>query len=439
MRIARSAFASAGSNVPSGRCHAFGLLAILLCAGCVTTDVATTQRHATDSVLLVSLDGFRADYLDLGITPNLSRIADQGVRARWKTPSYPSLTFPSHYSMVTGLVPDHHGIVHNTMRDTALGGFKMSDRLASRDSRWWGGEPIWVGAEIAGMPSASLFWPGSEAEIDGVRPARWRPFHAGLPMQTRVDIAVGWLTEPETTRPRIATLYFEHIDKEAHAYGPDSPQAHASVRAVDAAIGRLLDGLAASRHLDRTNLIIVSDHGMANVAPGNAVAVEDMVTLAEATVVTMGQVITLTPNSGYEAVVERKLLGAHAHYDCWRKGELPARWRYGAHPRIPPIVCQMHEGWNALPREVIAKGSRSANRGSHGYDPDLPSMRALFLARGPAFRRGATIEPFDSVDVYPLLARLIGIDPAPNDSNAATLLPALRAETATTLPLPDTR
>lgn len=414
--------------------HAFVLLAILLCAGCASRGVATTQPPATDSVLLVSLDGFRADYLDLGITPNLSRIAREGVRARWMTPSYPSLTFPSHYSMVTGLVPDHQGIVHNTMRDAALGGFKLSDRMAVGDSRWWGGEPIWVGAEKAGMPSATLFWPGSEAEIGGVRPTRWRPFDADLSIETRVDIVVGWLSEGDATRPRIATLYFEHIDKEAHAYGPDSPQAHASVRAVDAAIGRLIDGLAARGRLERTNLVIVSDHGMATVPPGNVVAVEDMVGLDEATVVTIGQVITLTPKPGYEAVVEGKLLGAHAHYDCWRKGELPPRWRYGTHPRIPPIVCQMHEGWDALPREVIAKRSKTANRGSHGYDPDLPSMRALFLARGPAFRHGATIEPFDNVDVYPLLARLIGIDPAPNDGNAATLLPALRAEAATALP-----
>jgi len=163
---------------------------------------------------------------------------------------------------------------------------------------------------------------------------------------------------------------------------------------------------------------------MATVPPGNVVAVEDMATMEEAVVVTIGQVVTMIPNPGHEAAVARKLLGAHRRYDCWRKDGLPARWRYGTHPRIPPIVCQMHEGWDALPREAIAKRP-DHDRGSHGYDPALPSMRALFVARGPSFRRGVVIAPFDNVDVYPLLARLIGIEAAPNDGDAATWTPVL--------------
>jgi predicted AlkP superfamily pyrophosphatase or phosphodiesterase len=383
--------------------------------------------HPPDSVLLVSLDGFRADYLDLGITPNLSRIARQGVRARWMTPSYPTLTFPNHYSMVTGLVPDHHGIVHNTMRDAAIGGFKLADRKAVGDGRWWGGEPIWVSAEKAGLPSATLYWPGSEAEISGVRPTRWSQYREGhtRPLDARVDTVLGWLSEPEATRPRIATLYFETVDHDSHADGPDSPQAHAAVRAVDAAIGRLLDGLVARGIAEHVNLVVVSDHGMATVPRSQLMAVEDVVAKEEATVVTIGQVITIAPNPGHEARVERKLLGKHDGYDCWRKGELPARWRYGSHPRIPPIVCQMHEGWDMLPRETIAKRT-AMTRGSHGYDPALPSMRALFVASGPAFRRGVTLQPFANVDVYPLLARLLGIRPAPHDGDIAPLLPALR-------------
>lgn len=392
---------------------------VLFLAACASTPTADRAVSPRRSVLLVSLDGFRADYLDLGITPNLSRIAREGVRARWMTPAYPSLTFPNHYSIVTGLVPDHHGIVHNTMRDAALGGFKLSDRVSVGDGRWWGGEPIWVGAEKAGMRSATLFWPGSEAAVAGVRPTRWRAFDADMSLDARVDTVVGWLSEPDATRPRIATLYFETIDHHSHAYGPDSPQAHAAVREVDAAIGRLLDGLAARGRLDDTDLVVVSDHGMATVAPGNVVAVEDIVAMDEATVVSAGQVVTMTPKPGREAEVERKVLGAHARYDCWRKGELPPRWRYGTHPHIPPIVCQMHEGWDAVPRDAIAKRPRH-DRGSHGYDPALPSMRALFVARGPSFRSGVTVEPFDNVDVYPLLARLVGIEPAPNDGDAAT-------------------
>jgi predicted AlkP superfamily pyrophosphatase or phosphodiesterase len=396
---------------------------LLSLASCVSVPPAARPH---DTVVLISIDAFRADYLDLGITPNLARIASEGVRAAWMNPSYPSLTFPNHYSIVTGLRPDHHGIVHNTMRDAALGGFKLSDREAVGDGRWWSGEPIWIGAQKAGLRSATMYWPGSEAAIEGVRPSQWQPFDETVTAAQRVDQVLRWLDAPAATRPRIVNLYFDKVDSASHENGPDSPQTRAALIDVDAAIGRLRDGLTARRELDRTNLIIVSDHGMTAVASGHYVAVEDMVTLQQAAVVSVGQVVGIVPNPGFEALVEKKLLRAHAQYDCWRKGEMPARWHYGTHPRIPPIVCQMHEGWDALPRETISRRPADHPRGSHGYDPALPSMHALFIASGPAFRRGATIAAFDNVDVYPLLARLIGIAAAPNDGDITPLLPALR-------------
>jgi predicted AlkP superfamily pyrophosphatase or phosphodiesterase len=399
------------------------LFCLLLLVSCASVRTGSEPRA---TVVLVSIDAFRADFLDAGITPNLSRIAAEGVRAAWMNPSYPSLTFPNHYSIVTGLRPDHHGIVHNTMHDAELGDFKLSDRDAVGDGRWWSGEPIWIGAQKAGLRSATMYWPGSEAAIGGVRPTQWRPFDADVTAAQRVDQVLAWLDAPPSTRPRLVTLYFDMVDSAAHGYGPDSPQAHAAIREVDAAIGRLREGLAARGLFDRTNLVIVSDHGMAEVAPGHQVAVEDMVSKAEAVVVSVGQVIGIAPNPGFEAAVEKKLLGAHEHYDCWRKGELPARWHYGTHPRIPPIVCQMHEGWDARPREAIARRPMRHARGSHGYDPALPSMRATFIARGPAFRQGVEIPAFDNVDVYLLLARLLGITPAPNNGDITPLLPALR-------------
>jgi len=382
---------------------------------------------ADTPLLLISIDGFRASYFELGQTPNLERLASDGVRAQWMTPSYPSLTFPNHYTLVTGLRPDHHGVIHNSMSDAAIGKFKVADRDAVGDTRWWnGGEPIWIGAQKAGLRSATLFWPGSEAPIHGLRPNRWRPFDAKIDENARVDEVLGWLGEPASTRPHVATLYFDALDHEGHDHGPDSPEARAAMVRIDAAIGRLLDGLAARDQLEHVNLIVVSDHGMAEVVPGHRIAVEDMVTPEQAVVTSVGQSIGIAPNPGFEAQVERRLLGAHEQYDCWRKHELPARWHYGTHPRVPPIVCQMHEGWDAIEGEKLRGAGKAQTRGSHGFDPALPSMRAIFLARGPAFKRGATIPAFDNVDVYPLLARLIGIRPARNDGDIAPLLPALR-------------
>ncbi len=408
-------------------------LALSSCASAPPTPTPPTAAAAgaaavvatTPKLLLVSIDGLRADMLDRGITPNLSRIAHDGVRARWMTPSYPSLTFPNHYTLVTGLRPNHHGIIHNSMQEEALGRFQVNLPEAVTDSRWWGGEPIWVGAEKAGLRSATWSWPGSEAAIQGVRPSQWRVYSPDVPLADRVDDVLRWVGDDGPDAPRLVTLYMEQVDKAGHHYGPDSPEYAAAIVQVDKAIGRLLDGLAARGLDDSTNLIVVSDHGMAQVPDGQTIAVEDMVDPAIASNVSTGQSIGFAPLPGKQAAAEAILLGAHANYDCWTRQTLPARWEYGSNPRIPPIICQMHEGWNALTRERLAE-RKPGDRGSHGYDNALPSMRAIFIARGPSFKQGATLPGFDNVDLYPLMTRLLGIPAAPNDGNPETLVPALK-------------
>ena len=387
---------------------------------------ATSSPQSSDPVLLISVDGLHPDRISPADAPNLARLASTGVQARWMTPSYPSLTFPNHYTIATGLRPDRHGIVHNSMHDEALGTFRLSDRDAVGTSDWWGGVPIWVAAEKAGLPTATMFWPGSEAEIAGVRPTRWHEYEETVPAAERAETVAGWLLEPEATRPRLATLYFHAVDTAAHTYGPDSDQARAALAETDAAVGRLLARLKEGGRLQHTNIIVVSDHGMAPVPPGNQVSVSDMVTMEEARITSIGQVIQVQPNPGFEATVEARLVGRHAHHECWRREDLPARWHYGTHPRIPAIVCQMDEGWDAvLPRMLEARAG-GGTRGSHGYDPALPSMRAVFIATGPAFRQGAVIDPIDNVDVYPLMTRLLGIPAGDHDGDSQALLPALR-------------
>lgn len=381
---------------------------------------------ALPPLLLISIDGLRADMLDRGLSPNLSRIAHEGVRAAAMTPSYPALTFPNHYTLVTGLRPDHHGIVHNAMSEDDLGEFRLSDRDVVSNPAWWGGEPIWVGAEKAGLHAATWSWPGSEAAIQGVRPSQWRPFDDSVSLDQRVDEVLGWLGQhDDQPRLQLVTLYMEQVDKAGHEHGPDSAEYAVALGQVDAAIGKLLQGMQQRSLLDRTNIIVVSDHGMATVKNGQVIAVEDMVPPQLARVISVGQSIGFTPKPGQQAAAEQRLLGAHERYDCWKREDLPLRWHYGSNPRIPAIICQMHEGWDALTRKDIAKRS-AGDRGSHGYDPALPSMQAVFVARGPSFKQGAQLPAFDNVDVYPLLTRLIGIQAAPNDGNADTLLPALR-------------
>lgn len=401
------------------------LLATLVLAACVTQPPAQPRAADPYTLLLVSLDGVHPDDLTRGDTPNLSRLAREGVQAEWMIPSYPVLTFPNHYTLITGLRPDRHGIVHNSMHTPELGRFSLRDRDAVGDGRWWnGGEPLWVTAENAGMPTATLFWPGSEAPVRGVQPTRWTLFDSDLPKDERVDRVLGWLSEPAATRPRLATLYFEHPDGAAHGSGPGSPELREAMRAVDTQIGRLVEGLERAGLGDSVDLVIVSDHGMAAVPEGNVVASETMVDPEVAEPITFGQVVGFRPLPEREAAAEAALLGAHDRYHCWRKEELPQRWHYGTHSRIPPIVCQMNEGWDALPTRFI-EGRSAGTRGSHGYDPELPSMRAIFIARGPSFGSGVQLPAFENVDVYPLLAHLLGVEPADHDGNAQTLLPAL--------------
>lgn len=404
--------------MPSILRAAIAAATLALLSACATPP---TARSTEPSVLLVSVDGLGAGMLDPAVAPRIAAMADGGVRAEWMAPSYPALTFPNHYTLVTGLRPDRHGVVHNTMEDAALGRFTIR-HAARSDERWWNdGVPVWVSAERAGVPTATYFWPGSDAVIHGTRPTRWRTYDGDVANAERVETVLGWLSEPAATRPRFVTLYFSDVDHAAHDHGPRSGQAREALASVDASIGDLLDGLRERGLADAVDIVLVSDHGLAEVPPGHAIATDALVDPAVARAVSTGQSVGFAPLPGREAEAEARLLGAHATHECWRKDALPDDWDYGRHPRVPPIVCQMHVGWDALDPDWIEARDPDATRGSHGYDPALPSMRAVFIASGPSFREGVVLPPIDNVDVYPLLMRLLGLPPEPNDGDGDAL------------------
>jgi predicted AlkP superfamily pyrophosphatase or phosphodiesterase len=396
------------------------VLSALVClAACATAPPVAAERPVT---VLVSIDGFRSDYLDRGVTPVLSGLAADGVRAAMR-PSFPSKTFPNHYTLVTGLRPDRSGIVENNMEDPAIPGvtFKMSDRQAVQDRRWWDeGEPIWVTAEKAGIVTAPYFWPGSEAAIHGVRPHYFVPFDMAMPSDVRVDRTLAALDRPPAERPRFVTLYFDLVDTAGHEFGPDSPEVNAAAATVDAQVGRLVAGLKA-RGL-AANLVIVADHGMAALSPERQIYMDDLLAKDDYRALTGGAFMTIYPAKGREAEVERVLTAPHDHLQCWRKADIPARLHYGKNPRVAPIFCLPDTGWTLTTRD---HRPARPERGAHGYDNASPEMAAVFVANGPAFKRGVTLPTFDNVDVYPLLARLVGVRPAPNDGNFRDVEPAL--------------
>jgi len=384
-----------------------GLLLLLILSACATAQAPTDEGVEAPSpiVVLISIDGFRPDYLERGLTPTLSRLAAEGVSGAMR-PSFPSKTFPNHYTLVTGLRPDRHGVVNNTMTDADIPGvvFRLSNKDAVSDRRWWDdAEPIWVTAQNAGLTAAAMFWPGSEAQVRGVRPRWWLPYDEDMSAEARVDQLLLWLTGDD--QADFATLYFEAVDTAGHTFGPDSAEVNGAVAGVDAAIGRLVEGVRARGIDDRVVLLIVSDHGMAATSPDRVVRLGPVVSSDAATVLYTGATVAIEPAPGREAEVAAEVLAPRDHLQCWRKGDLPERLQFGHHRRAPGFFCLAETGWLALkPNAQVRRAG-----GDHGYDNAAPDMQALFIAHGPGIASGRKIEGLDNVDIHPLIGRLLNL------------------------------
>lgn len=396
----------------------FILGAALLFGGWLTgchTASPTPPANTPPPLLLISIDGFRADYLERHAPPTLTTLAREGMRAEALIPVFPSLTFPNHYTIVTGLYPDHHGIIANTLFDSTLGWFRLSDRDAVSDGRWWqDGEPIWVTAARQGLRTATYFWPGSEAEIHGVRPTYWIPYDSSIPGETRVRQVLEWLALPDSLRPRFLTLYFSDVDHAGHEYGPDAPAVAEAVQQVDGYLRLLVDGLKAQGWLGRMHLLIVSDHGMTATSYDRVIFLDDYISLKDVQVVNWSPVLMLTPRSSRFEAVLQALQQAHPHLHVYRKESLPTHLHFGTHRRIPPIIGLADAGWTITARERFMQSSDRFPAGMHGYDPTLPAMHGILIAHGPAFVQGQVVPPVENIHLYALMCHLLGITPAPN-------------------------
>lgn len=410
------------------------LLSALVAVACGTSpDTGGPRVQGTNApehldapyVVMVSFDGFRYDYLDRFPTPAFHRVMAAGVRAERMVPAFPTKTFPNHYTIATGMYPDHHGLVGNTFWAPDKGGvYSIGNRAVVEDGTWYGGEPIWVTAERQGMVAASFFWVGSEADVGGVRPTHWRRYDGSVPNEERVDTVLGWLSMPEETRPHMVTLYFSDTDDTGHRYGPDSQELADAVAAVDGSLGRLLDGIEALPHGDRVYVVLVSDHGM-GPAPADKADVLDPSVFSGVRFITGGPYASLVVDEGgpERAAGVRDSIQAMLPegYGVYLRAEIPARLHYGSNPRVGDIVVIAPPGRRVVEPDRVP----SRDAWDHGWDNAMDEMGAIFVAMGPGIAPGTVIDPFESIHVYPWLAHVLGLDANPEADGRLEVLAAL--------------
>ncbi len=371
------------------------------------------QETRKPVTILISIDGFRADYRERGITPTLSKLAAEGAHGALR-PSFPTKTFPNHYAIVTGKRPDTNGITGNNMIDPRRPAVKFSlgDPKQSLDPFWWDeAEPAWVTANKAGVRTATMFWPGSEVAIHEIRPPDWLRYDENVGYAQRVNTILDWMRRPADIRPAFVTLYFEAVDSAGHEFGPDSAEVNAAIAEVDARIGDLVAGLAAMGQ--PAQLLVVADHGMRAIDESRVIQLADLIDLPSIIAVETGPYAAIEPAAGTDNRVYDALLKPHDHMTCNRREELPERLHYGKNPRVAAIICIAEPGWSILagPPQWPVKG------GAHGYDNQDPQMLALFVASGTPLKGDVGI--VDNIEVYPLLMRLIGVAPIPGDASGA--------------------
>ncbi|KAL5999537.1 hypothetical protein ACLOJK_037822 [Asimina triloba] len=390
------------------------------------------------TVILVSSDGFRFGYQFKTDTPNIARLIANGTEAYpGLIPVFPTLTFPNHYSIATGLYPASHGIINNRFLDPVAGDvFTMQ----SHDPKWWLGEPLWVTAVNEGLKAATFFWPGSE-----VHKGKWdcpvnfcRNYNGSVPFEERVDTVLSYFDLPKEEIPSFITLYFEDPDSQGHQVGPDDPAITEAVSRIDGMIGRLIQGLEKRGAFDDADIILVGDHGMVGTCDRKVIALQDLapwIEIPTSWIHSLTPVLALKPPADVDAknVVAKMTEGLGSgkvengiRLKMFLKEDLPSRLHYSGSDRIPPIIGLLEEGYKV---ELNRSNSKECG-GAHGYDNEFFSMRSIFVGHGPHFERGRKVPSFENVEIYNLVTAILKIEGAENNGTASfpksILLPTAR-------------
>jgi predicted AlkP superfamily pyrophosphatase or phosphodiesterase len=382
-----------------------------------------SRKPFKNYVVLISFDGFRWDYNTMYNTPNLNKLAKDGVKADRMIPSFPTKTFPNHYTIATGLYPDHHGLVDNSFPAPDLGLFyRMADRAAVENPNFYGGEPMWVTAEKQGVRAASFFWVGSEAPVGGISPTYWKKYDGKVTYEARIDSVIKWLSYPAEKRPELVNLYFDEPDLTSHEYGPVSPETGKVVFSLDSMLGVIRLKLSSLPDAKKINLIVVSDHGMASISSDRYINLKQVVPDRMIGSISGGNpVYLINPAEGKRDSI-LYLLNSQKGMKAWMKSQVPAKWHYGTNPRIPEIVVVADSSWSLGTRPDAS----SIKGGAHGYDNSNSDMFSIFYAAGPSFRKNYKFKELNNIDIYNLVCRILDIKPAVNDGDPEHIKGMLR-------------
>ncbi|WVR05549.1 hypothetical protein IAU60_002568 [Kwoniella sp. DSM 27419] len=447
-----------GVTLPRPLVYLFSALSILLIYGLVPHGLTPAAiRHTTLSngthafhptTLLISLDGFRPSYLSSHphLLSNLISLgqAEFGNRAESMQPVFPTLTFPNHWSLMTGLYPESHGIIANDFWDplfvssssadgssedeTTGAQFVYTEEDKSWDARWWWGEPIWSVVERAKRKSAVIMWPGPPVTTAGIAPSYFVPYRELSPSR-KLDEIFGYLDKELADRPEFIAAYFPEIDQNGHHSGPDSRGVNVSLEAMDQMVGGLLAGLE-ERNLTRlVNVVIVSDHGMTETSNERMIYLDDI--LGEDGIAAIEHKdgwpsVGLRFKEGTDvSVYQRRLMDASAEsngtFAVYTHETMPVRWHFSHGRRVAPIYIVPTLGWAITDHHehfVIYQGDYQP-KGNHGYDNTFPQMQAIFFAHGPVGRDlkkanlksqdPPVLDSFRNLEIFSLITGLLGL------------------------------
>ncbi|KAF2270588.1 Phosphodiest-domain-containing protein [Lojkania enalia] len=390
------------------------------------------------TTILISLDGFRADFLYRGLTPTLNKFIENGISPKYMLPSFPSVTFPNHYTMATGLYPEAHGVVGNSFWDPALQReFYYTDPNRSLQPFWWGGEPLWVTAERQNVRAAVHMWPGSEAHIGHVEPAYVDKYNGSEILPLKVNRILELLDLPgpldpsarvDRPRPQLIAAYVPNVDGDGHKYGPNSTEIRQTTSNADTMLKSILAGLQERNLTEIINVVVVSDHGMATTDIKRMIQLEDLIDPSKIEHIDGWPLYGLRPRNPdelkdlYRQLAEKAK--SNSNIEVYLRDEnMPERYHFSKNPRIAPLWIVPKTGWAIVAKdefdikEAEKNGDVYHPRGLHGYDHEHPLMRAIFVARGPAFphKPNSRVEPFQNIELYNIICDSIGIEPVPNN------------------------